>query len=233
MITYLRLDDKYDTLFEWFERNVYAFNTAQFRVEHCNEMSNIVVKASAGTGKTTVMIDRILYLMHMVPDLNMSEIYMITFTNEATNQMNDRLQEKLLSKYSLTKNKKYLSWLEQQSQMHISTIDSLAYDLFRRFGTGVGFGRDLEIQPMEKERKDLIKDILSDCLNERKSIMTQIGMTYSEASRLIDDYWRELTRKGYTINEILGKDWGNADQEPIVVNFQKTLCAVLKQFEDR
>ena len=227
------LDDTYETLFNWFEKNIYAFNTAQFRVEHCNESSNIVVKASAGTGKTTVMIDRILYLMHMVPDLNMSEIYMITFTNEATNQMNDKLQEKLLSKYSLTKNKKYLSWLEQQSQMHISTIDSLAYDLFRRFGTGVGFGRDLEIQPMEKDRKDLIKDILSDCLNERKSIMTQIGMTYSEASRLIDDYWRELTRKGYTINEILRKDWGNTDQEPVVANFQKTLCSVLMQFEER
>ena len=227
------ISDKYSTLFDWFERNIYAFNTAQYRVEHCKETANIVVKASAGTGKTTVMIDRILYLMHMIPGLNMSEIYMITFTNEATNQMNDKLQEKLLSKYSLTKNKKYLSWLEQQSQMHISTIDSLAYDLFRRFGTGVGFGRDLEIQPMEKDRKDLIKDILSDCLNERESIMTQIGMTYSEASRLIDDYWRELTRKGYTINEILEKDWGNAELEPIVANFQKTLCEVLKQFEKR
>lgn len=227
------ISDKYSTLFDWFERNLYVFNTAQYRVEHCNETANIVVKASAGTGKTTVMIDRILYLMHMIPGLNMSEIYMITFTNEATNQMNDKLQEKLLSKYSLTKNKKYLSWLEQQSQMHISTIDSLAYDLFRRFGTGVGFGRDLEIQPMEKDRKDLIKDILSDCLNERESIMTQIGMTYSEASRLIDDYWRELTRKGYTIKEILEKDWGNAELEPIVANFQKTLCEVLKQFEKR
>ena len=227
------ISDKYSTLFDWFERNVYVFNTAQYRVEHCKETANIVVKASAGTGKTTVMIDRILYLMHMIPGLNMSEIYMITFTNEATNQMNDKLQEKLLSKYSLTKNKKYLSWLEQQSQMHISTIDSLAYDLFRRFGTGVGFGRDLEIQPMEKDRKDLIKDILSDCLNERESIMTQIGMTYSEASRLIDDYWRELTRKGYTIKEILEKDWGNAELEPIVANFQKTLCEVLKQFEKR
>lgn len=227
------ISDKYSTLFDWFERNIYVFNTAQYRVEHCKETENIVVKASAGTGKTTVMIDRILYLMHMIPGLNMSEIYMITFTNEATNQMNDKIQEKLLSKYSLTKNKKYLSWLEQQSQMHISTIDSLAYDLFRRFGTGIGFGRDLEIQPMEKDRKDLIKDILSDCLNERESIMTQIGMTYSEASRLIDDYWRELTRKGYTINEILEKDWGNAELEPIVANFQKTLCEVLKQFEKR
>lgn len=227
------LDDRYASLFEWFEQNIYAFNTAQYRVEHCNEISNIVVKASAGTGKTTVMIDRILYLMHMIPDLNMSEIYMITFTNEATSQMNDKLQEKLLHKYCLTKNKKYLSWLEQQSQMHISTIDSLAYDLFKRFGTGAGFGRDLEIQPMEKDRKDLIKDILSDCLTERKSIMEQIGMSYSEASRLIDDYWRELTRKGYTINEILEKDWGNMDQDPVTANFQKNLCTVLKQFDEK
>lgn len=221
------------SLFDWLEENIPAFNAAQFKVEHCAADANIVVKASAGTGKTTVMIDRILYLMHMVPDLDMSEIYMITFTNEATNQMNDRLQEMLLKKYSLTKNKRYLTWLEQQSQMHISTIDSLAYDLFRRFGTGVGFGRDLEIQPLEKDRKDLIKDLLSDQLNDRKSIGSQIGLTYSEASRLIDDYWKELTKKGYTISEILSKNWGNADSEPIVANFQKIIKAVLGEFEEK
>lgn len=221
------------SLFDWLEENIPAFNAAQFKVEHCGVDANIVVKASAGTGKTTVMIDRILYLMHMVPELDMSEIYMITFTNEATNQMNDRLQEMLLKKYSLTKNKRYLTWLEQQSQMHISTIDSLAYDLFRRFGTGVGFGRDLKIQPLEKDRKDLIKDLLSDQLNDRKSIGSQMGLTYSEASRLIDDYWKELTKKGYTISEILSKNWGNADSEPIVANFQKIIKAVLGEFEEK
>ena len=220
-------------LLNWLEDNIPAFNAAQFKVEHCAADANIVVKASAGTGKTTVMIDRILYLMHMVPDLDMSEIYMITFTNEATNQMNDRLQEMLLKKYSLTKNKRYLTWLEQQSQMHISTNDSLAYDLFRRFGTGVGFGRDLEIQPLEKDRKDLIKDLLSDRLNDSKSIGSQIGLSYSEASRLIDDYWKELTKKGYTVSEILSKDWGDADNEPIVANFQKIIKAVLGEFEEK
>ena len=220
-------------LFDWMEENIPVFNAAQYRVEHCADDANIVVKASAGTGKTTVMIDRILYLMHMVPDLMMSEIFMITFTNEATNQMNDRLQEMLLKKYSLTKNKRYLSWLEQQSQMHISTIDSLAYDLFRRFGTGVGFGRDLEIRPLEKDRKDLIKDLLSDELSDKKSIATQIGVTYSEAGRLIDDYWKELTRKGYTITDILNKDWGNADREPMVAGFQKVIKAVLSGFEEK
>lgn len=220
-------------LFDWLEEKVPAFNAAQFRVEHCAEETNIVVKASAGTGKTTVMVDRILYLMHTVPDLSMSEIYMITFTNEATNQMNDRLQEMLLKKYYLTKNKRYLNWLEQQSQMHISTIDSLAYELFRRFGTSVGFGRDLAIQTLEKERKDLIKDLLSDQLNEGRPIFSQIGMSYSEAGRLIDAYWRELTRKGYTITEILKKDWGNANAEPVIAEFQRILKNVLKEFEER
>ncbi|WP_026508370.1 UvrD-helicase domain-containing protein [Butyrivibrio sp. MC2013] len=226
-------DERKSELFYWAEKNIPAFNAAQYRVEHCLSDANIVVKASAGTGKTTVMIDRILYLMHTVPNLLMSEIYMITFTNEATNQMNARLQEMLLKKYSLTKNKRYLSWLEQQSQMHISTIDSLAYDLFRKFGTGVGFGRDIAIRPLEKDRKDLIKDILSDKLSDQKTITSQIGITYPEAGKLIDDYWKELTRKGYTITEVLRKDWGDSNSEPVIAGLQKVIQAVLHDFEER
>lgn len=219
-------------LIDTLEESVLSFNAAQYRVEHCAADANIVVKASAGTGKTTVMIDRILYLMHMVPELTMSEIYMITFTNEATNQMNDRLQERLLKKYALTKNKRYLSWLEQQSQMHISTIDSLAYDLFKKYGAGVGFGRDLQILPMEKDRKDLIKDILSDELSDSNAIVSQIGMSYSEASRLIDDYWKEFTMKGYTPSEIVNRDWGDEDDKEIA-GMQRIMKAVLSQFEEK
>ena len=63
----------------------------------------------------------------------------------------------------------------------------------------MGFGRDLGIQPLERERKDLMKDILSEKLDDRNSITSQIGMNYSSASKVIDAYWKELTRKGYTI----------------------------------
>lgn len=37
------------------------------------------------------MIDRIMYLLH-AKDANLSEIAMITFTNNATNQMSRRVQ---------------------------------------------------------------------------------------------------------------------------------------------
>lgn len=103
-----------------------------------------MVKASAGTGKTTVMIDRILYLMHRIPDLKRS------------NQLDD--------------------------------------------GT---------------------------------TIFSQMGMPYSEASRLIDKYWKELTRKGYTISEILEKDWGEPPDNPFAAGFQRILKAVLGQFEEK
>lgn len=218
-------------LLDFLEIYIPEFNVAQYKIEHCSTDANVVVKASAGTGKTTVMIDRILYLKHMLPELDMSQVYMITFTNEATNQMNDRLQDVLLKKYFLTKQQKYLYWLEQQSQMHISTIDSLAYDLFKRYGTGIGYGRDLEIRALEKERKDIIKDILSNNLSDRKSIESQIGMNYSSACKVIDRYWQELIRKGYTISEVLNMDWGKNSSDNIVRTFQEIVRVVLDEFE--
>lgn len=227
------IDSDYESLIGFLEDNVPEFNAAQYKVEHCLSDSNIVVKASAGTGKTTVMIDRILYLMHTIPNLRMSEIFMITFTNEAANQMNDRLQQILLKKYSLTRNKRYLSWLEQQSQMNISTIDSLAYDLFKRFGTAVGFGRDLEIRPLEYERKNIIKDILSECFDEKSSIISQIGMNLSESVNLLDGYIKELKMKGYSSNDIMCKDWGIAVDSAIAAKLQLVIKKTIHDFDAR
>lgn len=97
----------------------------------------------------------------------------------------------------------------------------------------MGFGRDLGIQPLERERKNLIKDILSDQLNDKKNIASQLGMNYSDAGKVIDAYWKELTRKEYTISEVLRKDWGDTEEGTIPSNFQRILKAVLKQFEGK
>ena len=72
------------------------FNFEQYKVEHQPKNTNISIEAGAGTGKTTVMIDRILYLLHTDENLNLDEITMITFTREATQNMRHKLQEKLL-----------------------------------------------------------------------------------------------------------------------------------------
>ena len=69
------------------EKECPLFNSAQFLVEHCRPEKHVIVQASAGTGKTTVMIDRIMFLLHTQPDLHLAEVFMITFTNDAAEQM--------------------------------------------------------------------------------------------------------------------------------------------------
>ncbi|MGH7824218.1 MAG: UvrD-helicase domain-containing protein [Candidatus Binatia bacterium] len=57
---------------------------------------NVVVTAGAGTGKTTLLVDRLIHLLMREPDpLAITQIVALTFTNKAANEMRVRLRERL------------------------------------------------------------------------------------------------------------------------------------------
>lgn len=57
---------------------------------------NVVVIAGAGTGKTTLLVNRLLYLlMRRADSLDLSRIVALTFTNKAAAEMKLRLRERL------------------------------------------------------------------------------------------------------------------------------------------
>ncbi|MGZ8383725.1 MAG: UvrD-helicase domain-containing protein, partial [Nitrospira sp.] len=57
---------------------------------------NVVVIAGAGTGKTTLLVNRLLYLLMRRSDpLDLSHIVALTFTNKAATEMKLRLRERL------------------------------------------------------------------------------------------------------------------------------------------
>ncbi|HEU4344443.1 MAG TPA: UvrD-helicase domain-containing protein, partial [Candidatus Binatia bacterium] len=59
---------------------------------------NIVVTAGAGTGKTTLLVDRLVHLLMREPDpLAITHIVALTFTHKAANEMRLRLRERLQS----------------------------------------------------------------------------------------------------------------------------------------
>ena len=71
------------------------FNFEQYQVEHSSPEKNIVIRAGAGTGKTYTMISRIGFICYTqnVPLHKMADrIVMITFTNEAADQMEEKLK---------------------------------------------------------------------------------------------------------------------------------------------
>src|SRR4030067_2778007 len=57
---------------------------------------NVVVTAGAGTGKTTLLVDRITHLlMRGTAPLKITDIIAITFTRKAANEMKIRLRNRL------------------------------------------------------------------------------------------------------------------------------------------
>lgn len=213
------------------ERECPQFNVAQYKVEHCKEEEHIVVQASAGTGKTKVMVDRILFLMHIVPDLQMSDIYMITFTNDAANQMNQRLQDALMTRFYLTGNLRYFRWVEEQSQMNISTIHSFAYNMLKEYGISQSFTRNLSIKNFKYERKNLIKDMMDEKMNEKQSIKSQAGVPLYKANSLVDKYWNGFASMGISHKDMQAMDWGNPVDE-VSEPFHKLFSSVVGDLDE-
>jgi ATP-dependent helicase/nuclease subunit A len=57
---------------------------------------NVVVVAGAGTGKTTLLVNRLIHLLVKEPDpVAMSRVVALTFTNKAATEMKIRLRERL------------------------------------------------------------------------------------------------------------------------------------------
>ncbi len=184
------------------------FNAEQYLVEH-SASANIVVEASAGTGKTTVMIDRIMYLLDTDETLEPSQIAMITFTNDAADQMNQRLQDLLMRRYEATGSMRYMELLEKQSQMSISTIHSFAFRLIRHYAQRMGYTRDVSIESFKHDLDQAIGNELDIIASEESKVDSQIGLPLHESRKLIHTYWDGLLQLGATNKELNNLHWGD------------------------
>ena len=139
------------------------FNFEQYQVEHATPEKNIVIRAGAGTGKTYTMISRIGFICYTqnVPLQKMADrIVMITFTNEAADQMEEKLKAYFKNCYLVTSKPDYLQMISQIDHMQISTIHSYAKNLIAQMGTSFGYGIDLSITSSEFYRRKKISDLL-------------------------------------------------------------------------
>ena len=89
---------------------------------------NMLVSASAGTGKTTVMIERIVSMIQHGVDV--SDLVVVTFTNLAAAEMKSRLALKLSEK---TDDPRIAEQLEQLDNAAICTLHSFCSDLLRNY----------------------------------------------------------------------------------------------------
>lgn len=151
--------------------NVTSFNYQQFLVEHASVNDNILVQAGAGTGKTFSMVSRVAYLCNKIEDpiTNLDEeIALVTFTNDAANNMKVRLKQMFKNYYLLTSNPKYIHNIENIESAHVTTIHKLSFDILRQFSIYTGVGSNFTISSDEFTRGQLYDEYLSLFLLEKQ-----------------------------------------------------------------
>ncbi len=90
---------------------------------------NLLVSASAGTGKTTVMVERI-YQLIVSGEVDISNLLVVTYTKLAAAEMKQRLVAKLLENST---NPVIAEQLEKIDQCSISTVHSFCTDIIRNY----------------------------------------------------------------------------------------------------
>lgn len=201
--------------------NSTTWNFDQFKVEHAKGNKNILVQAGAGTGKTYSMVSRIAYLClsrsHFVNNL-VDEIAMVTFTNEAADNMKVRLKQYFMNCYILTKNKKVLHKIEAVDLMLISTIHKFAKAVLQSTAMEYGLGAEFAISSSEYAKEQVYEKYLNDFLlrkqKEDANFAQQLRMPVHKFRKLLMHFSQQLYNKSYGIKELKAENLGTFEEWP-------------------
>lgn len=94
---------------------------------------NIIISAAAGSGKTRVLVDRVISLM-LDEKVPIDKMIIVTFTNKASIEMKDRIREALEDQIENDISNKFLKdQLKLLKHAHIQTLHSFASDMLREY----------------------------------------------------------------------------------------------------
>lgn len=221
--------------------NFTNWNFDQFKVEHAKGDKNILVQAGAGTGKTYSMVSRIAYLClsrsRFVNNL-VDEIAMVTFTNEAADNMKARLKRYFMNCYILTKNKKILYEIEAVDLMQISTIHKFAKAVLQSTAMEYGLGAEFAISSSEYAKEQIYEKYLNDFLvrrqKEEANFAQQLRMPVHKFRKLLMHFSQQLYNKSYGIKKIKAENLGTFEEWPF---FNEVIMEVMipaeKEYEEQ
>ena len=130
---------------------------ASQRVFATDPSQNVVLEASAGTGKTSVLVSRYLNLLRAGVDP--SNILAITFTRQAAADMRERIIHQLRAdaSHSATLQARLADLRDRIGEIQISTVDAFCLSLLREFpleadlDPGFGMADETEVPRLTEE----------------------------------------------------------------------------------
>lgn len=193
-------------------------NNMQQQAVFCTE-GPLLILAGAGSGKTTVLVNRIAYILQSEL-CKPWQILAITFTNKAAGELKERI---------------YNAVPEGGSDIWAATFHSTCARILRRYGDRIGFTSHFTVYGTDDQKK-LVKDILKQLNYDEK--MLPVKRVLNEISKAKDEMLTPqemLKRAGYDnlkqsvakVYEIYQSRLKTAD----AMDFDDMLCKTVELFQ--
>ena len=141
--------------------------TLQQKMAVENRGGKLLVSAAAGSGKTKVLVDRLmLYLMDPVKPANLDEFLIITYTKAAAAELRGKIASKLSEKMAENPENRHLRRQMQRLYMtKITTVHSFCGDILREYAYLVDLPADFRVAD-ENECSQIRENAMKKCLDE-------------------------------------------------------------------
>ncbi len=141
--------------------------TPQQKMAVENRGGKLLVSAAAGSGKTKVLVDRLLcYLLDSVAPAELDQFLIITYTKAAASELRGKIAEKLSEKIAEDPANQHLQRQMQKLYMtKISTVHGFCTDILREYAYKLGVAGDFRVAD-ENECTQLQMSVLEAMLED-------------------------------------------------------------------
>ena len=135
--------------------------TPQQKMAVENRGGKLLVSAAAGSGKTKVLVDRLMsYLTDPVAPANLDDFLIITYTKAAAAELRGKISDKLTKYISEHPENRHMQQQIQRLHMaKISTVHSFCADILREFSYRLDIPADFRIAE-ENECHEMMVQVL-------------------------------------------------------------------------
>ena len=138
---------------------------------------DLLVSASAGSGKTAVLIKRIIeHVLDPVDRRDILSMLIVTFTKEAASQLSDKLSKALKEQIAKNPKDKFLRrQLAALPRANISTINSFCFDIVKKNFSSLGLSSSLRIAD-EAQNTLLMQEVMDSTIESFYTDGKELGI---------------------------------------------------------
>ena len=147
--------------------------------------SNILVSAAAGSGKTAVLVERIINKI-LNEKIDIDKLLVVTFTNSAASEMRERVLKAIYKKIDESINDEEIQNLQKQvvllNKANICTIDSFCLDVVRNNFFEIDISPNFRIADtaeIELLKQEVLEELFEEKYEEKNEAFQTLIKTYT------------------------------------------------------